>query len=46
MCQQLRPALGNFDKLGFKSFGDTGVEHAPGLAQQRAVGRVLQQLGA
>ena len=43
MRQDLGPALGSLGEFCFKGFGDTGVERASRLAQQRAIGRVLHQ---
>ena len=41
--QQFGLVLGNVRELTFQGFGDASVKCASGLAQQRAVGRVLHQ---
>jgi hypothetical protein len=41
--QQLWLRFRNLGELGLKGFGDTGVQRASRLAQQRAIGRVLHQ---
>src|SRR5918994_93884 len=42
-CQQFRLTLRDLRKSGLKHVGDTGVQGASGLAQQRSVGRILHQ---
>jgi hypothetical protein len=41
--EQLRLTFGKVGKLLFKCFGNVSVERAAGLAQQRAIGRVLDK---
>src|SRR5271156_6169223 len=41
--QQLRLVLGDLRKLPLQGFGDGGVNRAPALAQQCAIGGVLDQ---
>ena len=41
--QQFRLTLADFRELALDRFGDASVKRAPGLAQQRAIGRVLHQ---
>ena len=41
--QQLRLAFGNLRELAFEGFGDASVKCASGLAQQRAISRILHK---
>ena len=43
MRQDLRPALGSLGELGFKRFGNTSMKRASRLAQQSAIGCILDQ---
>ena len=42
-CQQLGLALRDLDELAFQDLGDAGVKCPAALAQQGAIGRVLNQ---
>ena len=41
--QQFGLVLGNLGELSFQSFGNASVKCPSGFAQQRAVGRILNQ---